>query len=170
MAGVPLARPKQLLAQGLQASMQSLLHAYAAATGTPGLWAPAAASCTGPASCTQQCHQVDAMPVVICGRSAGPPALAGALSRALCMINALRVGGEAPPGQEPGQRSPARILSITASPDEASQYMAVMNAIFAAQVPARSLSRRADGHAVSRTVLPDSHVMLHIRPAQGWGP
>ena len=36
--------------------------------------------------------------------------------------------------ERPERLASARILCLTASPDEASQYMALMNAIYAAQV------------------------------------
>ena len=62
-----------------------------------------------------------------------PPALAGALCRALCLINAMRSAGDKPIASESEQLTSARILCLTASPDEPSQYMALMNSIFAAQ-------------------------------------
>jgi transcription initiation factor TFIIH subunit 3 len=57
-------------------------------------------------------------------------ALSGALSRALCFVNKHQRA--APEGA--AQPRP-RVLCITACPDAPAQYIAVMNAIFAAQVP-----------------------------------
>ncbi|CAL8466549.1 g6085 [Coccomyxa elongata] len=65
------------------------------------------------------------------GDSARPAVLAGALSRALCLINKAQVGnGGTGGGRAPGR---ARLLVLKGSPDATEQYISVMNAIFAAQ-------------------------------------
>ena len=62
---------------------------------------------------------------------AGKPALlSGGLSRGLCLINKALVSARAG-----GKRSARpRMLCLQGSPDATEQYIAVMNAIFAAQV------------------------------------
>ena len=53
----------------------------------------------------------------------------------------MRSAGDKPITEQPEQLSSARILCITASGDEPSQYMALMNSIFAAQArPAAAAS------------------------------
>lgn len=59
-----------------------------------------------------------------------PASWSSALLRALCFIHKVR--GESDRGQGHTLFN-ARILSITTTSDDASQYLAVMNAIFAAQ-------------------------------------
>jgi hypothetical protein len=58
------------------------------------------------------------------------PAYSAALSRALCYLNKLRSGRAAPALL--GAARP-RVLLLTGSADVASQYVPVMNAVFAAQ-------------------------------------
>jgi transcription initiation factor TFIIH subunit 3 len=72
---------------------------------------------------------LSALPVLLADSSlpCAPPSLAAALSRALCHIHAtaqLRKFG-------PQQRG--RVVCVHASPDDSAQYVAVMNAVFAAQ-------------------------------------
>lgn len=63
--------------------------------------------------------------------AAGPALLSGGLSRGLCLINKARVSARAG-----GKRSARpRMLCLQGSPDATQHYIAVMNAIFAAQVP-----------------------------------
>ncbi|KAK9803213.1 hypothetical protein WJX73_003629 [Symbiochloris irregularis] len=64
----------------------------------------------------------------------GRPALAGALSRALCFIRG-QWGGSAEEGQRLKAlgRAPPRLLTIASSQDAPQQYIPTMNAIFAAQ-------------------------------------
>ncbi|KAK9806311.1 hypothetical protein WJX72_009675 [[Myrmecia] bisecta] len=57
------------------------------------------------------------------------PVLSAALSRALCFIHKAQHGAAAPSKDRPRPR----ILCLHGSPDEPSQYIAIMNAIFAAQ-------------------------------------
>lgn len=81
------------------------------------------------------CHHVAAG-----GDSARPAVLAGAFSRALCLINKAQVGnGGTGGGRAPGR---ARLLVLKGSPDATEQYISVMNAIFAAQVRAKSCQRQ----------------------------
>lgn len=61
---------------------------------------------------------------------ASPPlALSAALSRALCYLQRVSLADQVTRGRP----RPARVLCLTGSPDHAPQYIAVMNAIFAAQ-------------------------------------
>ena len=65
------------------------------------------------------------------GVAAKPAVLSGGLSRGLCLINKALVSARAG-----GKRSARpRMLCLQGSPDATEQYIAVMNAIFAAQVP-----------------------------------
>ena len=58
------------------------------------------------------------------------PALAGALSRVLCLLHRIQL--RQPPLREVQRK--ARVLCIQATPDISAQYIAFMNAIFSAQV------------------------------------
>lgn len=59
-----------------------------------------------------------------------PAALSGGLSRGLCLINKALLSAHSG-----GKRSAMpRMLCLQGSPDATEQYIAVMNAIFAAQV------------------------------------
>jgi hypothetical protein len=81
------------------------------------------------------------------GGSAGSSCqLSAALSRTLCFVHSMQrraaaatsavlggsSGGAPPPAQR--RQQPARLLCLGAAPDVPSQYIAVMNAIFSAQV------------------------------------
>lgn len=63
------------------------------------------------------------------GTAHRPAVLAGALSRGLCLIN--KAQSRAPAGSRKGPRP--RMLVLQGSPDATEQYIATMNAIFAAQ-------------------------------------
>ncbi|EIE26291.1 transcription factor Tfb4 [Coccomyxa subellipsoidea C-169] len=67
-----------------------------------------------------------ALPV---GDHARPAVLAGALSRALCLINKAQLASA---GGSRTRKQP-RLLCLKGSPDATEQYISVMNAIFAAQ-------------------------------------
>ena len=64
------------------------------------------------------------------GDHARPAVLAGALSRALCLINKAQLASA---GGSRTRKQP-RLLCLKGSPDATEQYISVMNAIFAAQV------------------------------------
>ncbi|KAK9916655.1 hypothetical protein WJX75_005410 [Coccomyxa subellipsoidea] len=63
------------------------------------------------------------------GDSARPAVLAGALSRALCLIHKAQLSD----GGSSRTRKQPRLLCLKGSPDATEQYISVMNAIFAAQ-------------------------------------
>ena len=66
------------------------------------------------------------------GHSQAAPCWSAALSRALCLVRKLQGSAASSKADSPKPR----ILCIDGSPDVPSQYIAVMNAIFSAQVPA----------------------------------
>lgn len=70
------------------------------------------------------------------GDSARPAVLAGALSRALCLIHKAQLSD----GGSSRTRKQPRLLCLKGSPDATEQYISVMNAIFAAQVRTVSFS------------------------------
>ena len=92
---------------------------------------------------------------VLAGVAAKPAVLSGGLSRGLCLINKALVSARAG-----GKRSARpRMLCLQGSPDATEQYIAVMNAIFAAQVPGESVP--APVHCACQKIL-DATVQ-HIR-------
>ncbi len=88
--------------------------------------------------------------------SARPAVLAGALSRALCLINKAQVGGGGTGGGRALGR--ARLLVLKGSPDATEQYISVMNAIFAAQARAVALP------TPSRTAIDKSLNNWQLKP------
>ena len=80
------------------------------------------------------------MSISAVGQGQEGPALAGAISRALCFLHRQQLGRSQAGGQQGlgsrvyQQQRKARILCLHASPDVPAQYIAMMNAVFSAQV------------------------------------